>query len=720
MFYRSSGIFSPSINAVSAQPRNFLTMLNESRSRRTLALFAVVLLGVTTSCSGRTITICAKPDLPFAYQTSPTDLKWTGFSIEVFKYCISEGFVHDENCTSLPCPAASRYDDYDIYSGSKDFKSNDDGFACVNDGNGDVYVSAPTMTYSRETIVDFTFPFFKTGLGVAVTVDNDPSKQTAAFFNTLFSPGTLSFLFSLISVLWAVASLVWCLEMVGSEEIRLRSIKFFDSSPIFGMIEALTWAFFTLVTPRSYKPPNHPISKKLGSMLSFLTVVFAATITSLITSAMLAQPDIKINVVEDIGNKKLVKMVARITDKSISQIFIDAQGWTNTKDYASLDLALAALKRGEVNAVVYDKPMLLYAQKVQAQAVQAGDEALSKTNLMLSTLPLQFEPQEYGFVLPETSQGFVKESLGKCVLSFVKDRYESTRKKYLTAATADQAEQGPPPGGVILNICLLIIPTIIAYFVVKKLRKADSEKDFEAEVEAMKMKRLGMVNDNDIFEMICTVMEGQRDIMDLVYRTATKEETYKGKSLTMKDIHVRQQRLTKSKERILNLRQKENSQYEAERESVAEKIGTLIHSVKNEHAALRVAWVDIKDKITFDSEHDKEELTAFIEKAMRYQHILDMKSRKSHAMKSAYKIWESVKGPLKDEFQKKEGDANDHFMDNMDGNIHAIDTFFDVLRNGHALAEDRWKKVWVYTQEQHQSGNDDSWIAELNGIEVTV
>ena len=606
--------------------------------------------------------------------------------------------MHDENCTSLPCPASSLYNDYVVYPGSSDFSSNDDGFDCVNNGNGDIYVSAPTMTYTREEKVDFTFPFFKTGLGVIVTIDNDPSKKTEAFFNTLFSPDTRSFLFSLISVLWAVASLVWCLEMVGSEEIKLRSVKFFDTRPAHGMLEALTWAFFTLVTPRSYKPPNHPVSKKLGSTLSLLTVVFAATITSLITSAMLAQPNVAINAVEDIGNKDVVKLVARVTDKSISQIFIDAQGWTNTIDYPTLPAALDGLKKGEVNAVVYDKPMLLYAQKVQAQAVLAGTETLDKNNRMLSTMSIQFEPQEYGFVLPETSHGLVKESLGSCVLNFVAERYEPTRKKYLTPASAETPQQGMADGGVSLNLCLLIIPTAVAYMVVKRLRKEDEEKNFEAEVEAMKMKRLGMVNDNDLFEMICTVIAGQRDIMDLVYRTATKEETFKGKSLTMKDIHSRQEQLTRTKERILNLRQKGNSEYDNVRTSVSEKFGKLISSVKNEHGTLRVAWADIKDDLEFDDEHDKEELTSFIEKSLRHKHIVDIKDRKGHAMYSAYGIWSEVKKPLKDKFEKKDLDVDDHFMDKVEGNISAIDSFFDLLRSGHKQAEERWKSVWKYTQ----------------------
>jgi hypothetical protein len=102
--------------------------------------------------------------------------------------------------------------------------------------------------------------------------------------------------------------------------------------------------------------------------------------------------------------------------------------------------------------------------------------------------------------------------------------------------------------------------------------------------------------------------------------------------------------------------------------------------------------------LEFDDEHDKEELTSFIEKSLRHKHIVDIKDRKGHAMYSAYGIWSEVKKPLKDKFEKKDLDVDDHFMDKVEGNISAIDSFFDLLRSGHKQAEERWKSVWKYTQ----------------------
>lgn len=251
---------------------------------RYLFLATLLILQHPTFCRSATIRVSSKVTPPFTEASGSSDKAWYGFSIDVFKYCIQKQFVTD---------GSTIYDEYEVVTPPGTITGNNGGFAHLNSNQSDIYIAAPTMTFAREKIVDFTLPFFKTGLGVAVTLDDSQDKKTEAFFATLFDPATREFLFGLISVLWAVSCLVWCLEMVGNEEMRLKSKKFFNSNPLYGMAEALSWSFFTLVTPRSYKAPNHPVSKKLGSILNLLTVFFAATITSLITNAMLAQPKFK-------------------------------------------------------------------------------------------------------------------------------------------------------------------------------------------------------------------------------------------------------------------------------------------------------------------------------------------------------------------------------------------------------------------------------------------
>ena len=414
--------------------------------RHLLLLATLLTLQHATFCSSAKIRVSAKVTPPFAEASGDSDKEWHGFSIDVFKYCIEKKFVTDGNTV---------YDSYEVVTPPGTITGNGQGFTHLNSDQSDIYIAAPTMTFAREQIVDFTLPFFKTGLGVAVTVDNSQEKRTEAFFATLFDPATREFIFGLLAVLWAVSCLVWCLEMVGNEEMRLKSKKFFSSNPLYGMAEALSWSFFTLVTPRSYKAPNHPVSKKLGSILNLLTVFFAATITSLITNAMLAQPNVQISSVKDIGDPSIIKLQGKIKGSSTAD-FLIAQGMTNVKEYATLTDALKGLKTGEIEALIYDKPMLQYQEKLQVSAAVGGTEPISDTNRQIKTLSLQFDPQEYGFVMKEDSGDILKEKLGECVLSFAREGnlYENTYTKYFkTGGSLSTSAATGSPAGLVINIC---------------------------------------------------------------------------------------------------------------------------------------------------------------------------------------------------------------------------------------------------------------------------
>lgn len=224
---------------------------------------------------------------------------------------------------------------------------------------------------------------------------------------------------------------------------------------------------------------------------------------------------------------------------------------------------------------------------------------------------------------------------------------------------------------------MLILPTIIAYQVVKKLRKEEDEEDHQEAIAEIKMKRLGLVNQNDLFELLCAVMEGQADIMDLVYRTATADETYDGKSLTMKEIFERQSRLLKAKERVLNLRQIDDVRSEEKEKRIVALTSTLKRKILEKHSVVKVAWNRIKDKITYDSVHQKHELQAFLDKATNGNYLTEVESKMDEAMKNAHDIWNLVKGSIKvedagDDKVTAEERAANHFVEKVDACILAI------------------------------------------------
>ena len=206
--------------------------------------------------------------------------------------------------------------------------------------------------------------------------------------------------------------------------------------------------------------------------------------------------------------------------------------------------------------------------------------------------------------------------------------------------------------------------------------KKNEENHHEAIAE-IKMKRLGLVNQNDLFELLCAVMEGQADIMDLIYRDATADETYDGKSLTMKDIFERQRRLLKAKEKVLNLRQNDDAVSEKKGKRVVALTSALKRNILGKHAVVKVAWQRIKDKIKYDNVHQKQELQAFLDKAANGEYLTEVANKTDEAMKNAYEIWNKVKGSIDvDENESKEWTAEERaqnqFVEKVDSCILAI------------------------------------------------
>ena len=79
---------------------------------------------------------------------------------------------------------------------------------------------------------------------------------------------------------------------------------------------------------------------------------------------MLAQPNVQINKVEDIGNPAIIPLQGRIKGTSTASYLL-SKGMNNFKEYETFDKAIAGLKAGDIHALVYDKPMLQYEEKLQ-------------------------------------------------------------------------------------------------------------------------------------------------------------------------------------------------------------------------------------------------------------------------------------------------------------------------------------------------------------------
>ncbi|MBV8937714.1 MAG: transporter substrate-binding domain-containing protein, partial [Alphaproteobacteria bacterium] len=85
------------------------------------------------------------------------------------------------------------------------------------EGSSDAAVAALTVTADRDRIVDFTQPFYSTGLGIAVPVSES---RWISISRALLSFGFFQAVLALVGIAIAVGFIIWLLERGKTEHFR--------------------------------------------------------------------------------------------------------------------------------------------------------------------------------------------------------------------------------------------------------------------------------------------------------------------------------------------------------------------------------------------------------------------------------------------------------------------------------------------------------------------
>jgi ABC-type amino acid transport substrate-binding protein len=270
--------------------------------------------------------------------------------------------------------------------------------------NGELYAaaSALTVTSEREELVDFTHPFYVTGLGIAVPYT--PTNIWQAFM-ALFSPDFLYVvgLLALLLLFWG--ALVWLAERRSNDEE-------FGGSPAEGIGSGFWWAAVTMTTVGyGDKSPRTPAGRVIGFLWMFTAVIIISFFTASIASSLtVSQLDSRVN-----GEEDLPFVRVGILENSATRFYMEENG-LRYNSYASIDEGLNAVEQDEIDTFVHDAPIIRY-------------ETSKNYQNRLRVLPNTFNDQYYGIAIPaEFSR---RNEMNRLLLDFINsDAWENASIQY--------------------------------------------------------------------------------------------------------------------------------------------------------------------------------------------------------------------------------------------------------------------------------------------------
>jgi len=285
--------------------------------------------------------------------------EYQGFSIDIWKQLAAEMGIN-----------------YEIYSVNSIAKLLDE----VRLNEADIGTAGITITAQREETLDFSHPFYETGLQIMV------ANQTGSMLETIGS-SIRSILTSVelyyglgvfLLILAAVAHAIWWFERDRNPE--------FPQSYLEGIWESLWWVAVTLTTVGyGDKTPKSRKGRLVGLFWMFagyfVFAYFTATIT---TTFAVDRIEGRINGLQDLDRVK-VGTVA----ESAAQEFLEQENIYPIR-YDSLEETYLALQEGKIGAIVYDAGALKYYSTHEGRGLVR----------LVGTI---FKKQYYGIALPEDS-----------------------------------------------------------------------------------------------------------------------------------------------------------------------------------------------------------------------------------------------------------------------------------------------------------------------------
>lgn len=336
----------------------------------------------STISSNKTIKIATRVLSPFVTKENG---EFGGFSIELWKSIAQE---------------------LDLKSDFIETANVNDLLNAVKSKQADIGIAAISVTAQRERDFDFSQPIFDSGLQILVRTQAQKS-SIGRLFGSIFTPTLFQLLGIMLIIVMIPAHIVWLVE-------RNHKGGFLENSAYFpGIFKTCWWAAATLAT-QAEEMPKSALGRIMAVIWMFISVVFIAYFTATVTTSLtVEQLQSSIKGPSDLPGKKIATIAGSTSANYLQQQRLEA------KEFKQIDEAYHALEDGEMDAVVFDAPILLY---------YAAHDGKGKVQVIGSI----FRKEGYAIALPNGSP--YRKSISQAILSLQeKGTYQEIYDKWFSS-----------------------------------------------------------------------------------------------------------------------------------------------------------------------------------------------------------------------------------------------------------------------------------------------
>lgn len=269
--------------------------------------------------------------------------------------------------------------------------------------NLDIAINPLTVTSDRIEQIEFTQPFFVSSSAIA-SRSSSGLESTLAFVKKFFSANFIKAIFVLFIVIFIFGFIAWLFERKANPE------EFPEGWP--GVWEGIWWSAVTMTTVGyGDKSPRSTGGRIVALVWMFTAIIIVSGLTASIASSLTVnQMSSSIESLQELRQHTVGSVAASASLQFLEDNYVPAQ------PYPSLQEGLDALQAGEIEAFVYDEPILKY-------------EILRGNRNELQVLPYRFNTQYYSYGLPKESP--LADQINPVMLSILESsRWQAILSEY--------------------------------------------------------------------------------------------------------------------------------------------------------------------------------------------------------------------------------------------------------------------------------------------------